>query len=223
MSDVTTDLWYDTRIVIDTRLNNSGVKYDSYVTWKIAKVENVFPVGISKLTMSQDLFDPSKDQFDPDTGFLYANYTSLDAEREDDISSDDSSVQKTATLNTNGSLNLSVGGDGKFVTLTLTSSDGATADTSDRTLLWAVRICDASGTWEDVNIDDYLEFKLTDSDDTVSSYYKYSSTLASQLDYTKAMVHVDSFDYLGGQLELTGRYPNDENVSSTLTFKIRSL
>ena len=50
---VTDKIWYDTRVFIDS---NFAIEGES-VAWKVSKVERTAPLGVSKFTMTQELYD----------------------------------------------------------------------------------------------------------------------------------------------------------------------
>ena len=52
-SAVSRQLWYDTRLIIDDAFQSS----DKVVAWKVSKVERTHPIGISKFTVTQELYD----------------------------------------------------------------------------------------------------------------------------------------------------------------------
>lgn len=52
--------------------------------WKISKIENAEPIGIQKVTLSQDFFNKSTDYVNFQTGEMYADYYSSTVEPEDD-------------------------------------------------------------------------------------------------------------------------------------------
>ena len=50
---VTDKIWYDTRVFIDSNFTLDGES----VAWKVSKVERTAPLGVSKFTMVQELYD----------------------------------------------------------------------------------------------------------------------------------------------------------------------
>lgn len=50
---VTDKIWYDTRVFIDSNFTLDGES----VAWKVSKVERTAPLGVSKFTMIQELYD----------------------------------------------------------------------------------------------------------------------------------------------------------------------
>ena len=50
---VTDKIWYDTRVFIDSNFTLEGES----VAWKVSKVERTAPLGVSKFTMVQELYD----------------------------------------------------------------------------------------------------------------------------------------------------------------------
>lgn len=69
MNDITKNIFYDDRFIIDAR-QEEGIK--PQISWKVSKVENIHPTGIAKITVAQDLFKDDVDKFI--NGFWYANY-----------------------------------------------------------------------------------------------------------------------------------------------------
>ncbi len=60
-------LYYDQRMIISAPMAEP-------ITWTITKVENDSPLGINKITLAQDKFNPKTDFVDLKTGIMYANY-----------------------------------------------------------------------------------------------------------------------------------------------------
>lgn len=56
--------------------------------WQISKIENAEPIGIQKVTLSQDFFNKSTDYVNFQTGEMYADYYSSTVEPEDDNMND---------------------------------------------------------------------------------------------------------------------------------------
>lgn len=54
MNEMSEQIYYDDRMIISADIPKP-------ITWKVSKVENVHPLGINKITLSQDKFDPFTD------------------------------------------------------------------------------------------------------------------------------------------------------------------
>ena len=163
--EYTKDIWYGQRFIVDSRDSVEGL--NAYLAWRVTDVKNTFPKGITKLTLYQDQYDPNKDLFDPNTHFLYANYSSyLDSTPP----SGGDSGGVVASIVFNGARNVYVGSS-KKIALTFTNADGQPVDVAktSSTLAdyWSVRIGDdavpADSVLEIVNGDFYtVKVKVSD-------------------------------------------------------------
>ena len=77
LNNITESIWYtredneNQRVIVSAKMKNP-------LTWKITKVENTKPIGIIKLTLDQDSFDPHRDYIEKDENGniigMWANY-----------------------------------------------------------------------------------------------------------------------------------------------------
>ena len=85
--------------------------------WKISKIENAEPIGIQKVTLSQDFFNKSTDYVNFQTGEMYADYYSSTVEPEDDNINDYCVLSSTSTV-------IKCEGSYKLITAKFYDSDG---------------------------------------------------------------------------------------------------
>lgn len=161
------NLYYNQRFIIDARTANIGKKYDSYLSWHISKIENTFPVGINKITLNQEFFDPSKDGCDPTTGYMYADYYQY-ANAKSDTDSDHKLTSKIAY---NGQPTIKVAsGSYKTFKLVFYGQDGKVTDvapvSSNINDYWRYTVTNADGTKFD---DDSVKDIVTTIGDSVYS------------------------------------------------------
>ena len=71
-------LYYDDRLII-------GAYREKPITWKVTKVEDLYPMGINKLTMGQTKFDPDTDYIDYDTHEMWASYYNTTLQPDDSL------------------------------------------------------------------------------------------------------------------------------------------
>lgn len=71
-------LYYDSRLIV-------SVPLDKPITWKVTKVETIHPIGIYKLTLGQDKFNPHTDYVNRETGVMIADYYTDNSPEHDPI------------------------------------------------------------------------------------------------------------------------------------------
>lgn len=121
-NDITQHLYYNERFIIDSRANTKGL--ESYLTWETSKVESMFPSGIIQLTLAQALFNPQTDKFDPENGYLYANYD-VAYKQSNEGETDDG---RYSAIEFNGPHAVRVAGTGLNIKLAFYHKDGTAYD-----------------------------------------------------------------------------------------------
>lgn len=202
-NDITVNLWYNQRMIIDSRAATQGL--DAYLTWNTTKVESTFPPGVLKITMKQDLFDDNRDKFDPVTGYLYADYDTLADEQSHES---DVSTGNTSSIIYKGSPTVRVAGTGKNVSLKFYDKDNI-----------PVEITPAS-----TNLGDYWSFKILNADGTEYETSISAEDILSTVndDVFTVKIKTDSYDLIGKQLELHG-HNADGSCDSSQIFSLTSL
>lgn len=202
-NDQTVNLWYNQRFIIDSRSAVQGL--DAYLTWHTSKVESTFPPGVIKLTLNQEDFDDNRDLFDPETGYLYADYSLLS---EDQINTADESTGDTSEIVYKGSPNIRVAGTGKTVSITFYDKDKLPID----------KLPTSS------NLDDYWSFRILNED---GSEYESTISIGDLLtavndDVYTVKIRTDNYELIGKQLELHAHYA-DGTCDSQQVFQFTSL
>lgn len=200
---VTSALFYNQRFIIDSRTFDSSTRYESYLAWHVAKVENIFPPGIVKLTLAQDKFDANKDQFDPTTNYMYADYSSYLSEYSND--DDDDTYSKIVF---NGKPEVRVAGTGMTFTLKFYDKSGNEI----------TKVATSS------SASDYWSFEITNKDGTPITDQPSFDSLVTKVGsgVFKIKIKIDDINLLGKQLILHG-HDIDGTCSSDVTLNITSL
>lgn len=202
-NSITSNLFYNQRFIIDSRTFDRDTKYESYLAWHTAKVENIFPPGIVKLTLAQDKFDPVKDQFDPATNYMYANYSDYLTENSHD---DDDDIY--SRIEFKGSPEIRVAGTGMTFTLRFYDKSGNVID----------KVATSSST------SDYWSFDVTDSAGVKVTHPPAFDDIISKVgdNVFKIKIQINDINLLGKTLILHG-HDIDGTRSSDATLKITSL
>ena len=84
MNDITEKISYLNANGSNMRLIISAPS-DKPLTWKVSKIENTKPIGIIKITLDQDVFNPTVDFVNRKTKEMYADYYSSTFEPNEEI------------------------------------------------------------------------------------------------------------------------------------------
>jgi len=202
-NSITSNLFYNQRFIIDSRTFDRDTKYESYLAWHTAKVENIFPPGIVKLTLAQDKFDPNKDRFDPTTDYMYADYSAYLSENSHD--DDDNTYSKIVF---NGRPELRVAGTGMTFTLKF-------FDKSENEITKIATSSSAS---------DYWSFEIVDKDGTAIATQPAFDSIVTKVnnDVFKIKVTINDINLLGKRFILRG-HDIDGTCTSDAILNITSL
>lgn len=202
-NSITSNLFYNQRFIIDSRTFDRDTKYESYLAWHTAKVENIFPPGIVKLTLAQDKFDPNKDRFDPTTDYMYADYSAYLSENSHD--DDDNTYSKIVF---NGRPELRVAGTGMTFTLKF-------FDKSENEITKIATSSSAS---------DYWSFEVVDKDGTAIATQPAFDSIVTKVnnDVFKIKVTINDINLLGKRFILRG-HDIDGTCTSDAILNITSL
>lgn len=96
-------------------------------TWQVSKVENIQPMGLQKLTIYQDKFNPNTDYANLDTGEMYADYYDMQkidpvSPATSQISTEDSDIASDRLVVNTPTNTLRIGGKYKTITADIFSS-----------------------------------------------------------------------------------------------------
>lgn len=107
LNDISVNFYYDQRIIISVQ------EMDKPITWKVSKVENIHPIGINKITLSQTKFNPETDR--KVNGYWYADYgiSGIEPKGEPFIESHEGAYSKIAFSGKNPVIKVG-GGEKKF-------------------------------------------------------------------------------------------------------------
>lgn len=202
-NDITCDLYYNQRFIIDSRADIQG--YNSYLAWHTSKVENIHPRGIVKLTLAQELFDENRDKFDPDNGYLYADYALLG---EDQINESELDTGEFSKIVFNGNPNIRVAGTGKNLSVKFFNRDGE--EITKRAV--------------SKNLSDYWSIEIFNKDGTVYEEPPLVTDILTSVDdsmYT-VKINIDDFNLLNKTIEIHAHY-YDGTCDSVAEFNITSL
>lgn len=202
-NSITSNLFYNQRFIIDSRTFYRKTKYESYLAWHVAKVENIFPPGIVKLTLAQDKFDPNKDQFDSSTDYMYADYASFLTDNSND--DDDDTYSKIIFK---GRQEVRVAGTGMTFTLKFYNKSGNEI----------TKVATSS------SASNYWSFEITDKDGTPIADQPSFDSLITKVgsDVFKIKIAINDINLLGKKIVLHG-HDIDGTCSSDVILNITSL
>ena len=143
LNSITEKFWYNMDINKTMRLIVSAPT-DNPVTWSVTKVENFNPIGIQKLTLYQDFYNPNKDKIIYDE---YGNIIAMYADYYDssikpissNISEHSLSPSRTYAKITASTNNIKVGGSYKTLSVKICDSNDneITDEYSDAIFNWS--------------------------------------------------------------------------------------
>lgn len=154
LNSITERLWYNDDISKTMRLVVSA-KTPKPIVWSVTKIENAQPIGIQRLTLYQNFWNPHNDYVD-EGGLMYADYY------DSAIEPIDTSKPEPIPLTTYGKITattstVKIGGSYKTLTVSLFDADGndITENYLNATFIWS---CDVDGddltekvNWLDMN------------------------------------------------------------------------
>ena len=164
------------RLIVSAKTEHPNV-------WKVSKVENVNPIGIQRLTLSQDSFNPDTDYVNLETGEMYADYYSSIIEPKEDSTID---LKCKISCNTN---TIKVGGSYKTLTVNITDFTGLDVTnkyefTSD---MWSCSIdgidytSDKSIIWKEQDVNNTIKLKLDNNKELLSKTLTVNCKVADNL------------------------------------------
>ena len=143
LNTITEKFWYNTDLNKTMRLI-VGAPTDNPLTWSITKVENSNPIGIQKLTLYQDFYNPHTDKIVKDeNGNIIAMYADYYDSSIDPISSNISehhlTPSRTYAKITASTNNIKVGGSYKTLSVKICDSNDneITDEYSDAIFNWS--------------------------------------------------------------------------------------
>lgn len=102
------------RIIISALVENP-------IVWQISKIENIHPLGLQKVTIVQDQFNPDTDYVNLETGEMYADYYDTNTEIVDGKDLLEDIAKATISCNTN---TIKAGGSYKLFKFNVTDRNG---------------------------------------------------------------------------------------------------
>ena len=130
LNDITETLFYNHRMIIDSRLYNPDAEPRG---WLISKINRISPNGIVRITLAQDTFDQRNDYIEKDEDGniigMWANYWNSNVEPEpilpDVVAPDDEQSESvTSTITCSGKPQFKIGGSAKTFTVTYYDEEG---------------------------------------------------------------------------------------------------
>ena len=144
MNEISEQLYYDDRFII-------SVDIPKPLAWKVSKVENIHPMGLNKITLSQDKFDSSTD-FKVD-GDWVANYKEQSVIPEQVIMPDP--IRYTYEIKYNGTQRtFKVNGGSRFLSV-VRYDDDLTTTIMECVLRFTIDHVDVSDLFEVITNDDF--------------------------------------------------------------------
>ena len=170
MNKDTETLWYNTRMLIDSKIYSNDSEPRA---WLISKVNRISPNGICRVTLTQDTFDQHKDYIEHDQfgGIvgMWANYCDSNIEP---IPVDiDTPSTLTSSITCSGKPQLKVGGSAK--TLTVVFYDENREPTDYQSGEWSYAI-------DDVDVSDLLTV-TTVSDEKIKVKFNGDDTYINKI------------------------------------------
>lgn len=148
LNSITDKFWYNNDKEKTMRLIVSAPT-ENPIVWSVTKCENFKPIGIQKLTLYQDYYDPNTDYLERDSNgnivAMYADYYDSNIEPTDPNTPSPTppSIYGKITASTS---TIKVGGSYKTLTLKLYDSDNneVTENYSESTFVWTCSVTDGN-------------------------------------------------------------------------------